>query len=235
MMEENRKGPSIFYAVVGVATLVVAIIGATFAYFSASAQVTGNENITGQTENLQNALTVAVSKVSLGTNEERGVASDHLVPSNIAGTSATNINAVLEAKCANSGYSACHVYKIDAKSTTTVTAVDLKLAKLELSETVKDTASWKYAIYRGTTDTNASEVTVAAKSFSALDEGGETFRTQGLTANEVETYYLMIFITNTENAQNIGDANDVTGSYTGEISMTAAGGGKVSATFTSQA
>ena len=29
---ENRKGPGVFYAVVGVATLVVAIIGATFAY-----------------------------------------------------------------------------------------------------------------------------------------------------------------------------------------------------------
>ena len=36
MEENNRKGPGIFYAVVGVATLVVAIIGATFAYFSAS-------------------------------------------------------------------------------------------------------------------------------------------------------------------------------------------------------
>ena len=35
-MDENRKGPGIFYAVVGVATLVVAIIGATFAFFSAS-------------------------------------------------------------------------------------------------------------------------------------------------------------------------------------------------------
>ena len=34
-MEENRKGTGVFYAVVGVATLVVAIIGATFAYFSA--------------------------------------------------------------------------------------------------------------------------------------------------------------------------------------------------------
>ena len=31
---ENRKGPGVFYAVIGVATLVVAIIGATFAYFS---------------------------------------------------------------------------------------------------------------------------------------------------------------------------------------------------------
>ena len=33
---ENRKGSGIFLGVVSVATLVVAIIGATFAYFSAS-------------------------------------------------------------------------------------------------------------------------------------------------------------------------------------------------------
>ena len=43
MDENNRKGPGIFYAVVGVATLVVAIIGATFAYFSATA--TNNDTI----------------------------------------------------------------------------------------------------------------------------------------------------------------------------------------------
>ena len=38
---ENRKGSGIFLGVVSVATLVVAIIGATFAYFSAS--VSSNE------------------------------------------------------------------------------------------------------------------------------------------------------------------------------------------------
>lgn len=38
---EGNKGQSIFLSVVGVATLLVAIVGATFAYFSIS--VTGNE------------------------------------------------------------------------------------------------------------------------------------------------------------------------------------------------
>ena len=33
---ENRKGNEIFLGVVGVATLLVAIVGATFAYFSAT-------------------------------------------------------------------------------------------------------------------------------------------------------------------------------------------------------
>ena len=39
---ENNKGQTIFLSVVGVATLLVAIVGATFAYFSVT--VTGNEN-----------------------------------------------------------------------------------------------------------------------------------------------------------------------------------------------
>lgn len=38
---ENNRGQSIFLSVVGIATLLVAIVGATFAYFSIS--VTGNE------------------------------------------------------------------------------------------------------------------------------------------------------------------------------------------------
>ena len=35
-MNNNNNGKGIFYGVIGVATLVVAIIGATFAYFAAS-------------------------------------------------------------------------------------------------------------------------------------------------------------------------------------------------------
>lgn len=231
MEENNRKGSGVFYAVVGVATLVVAIIGATFAYFSATAEVTG-EQIKGNTENLKGALSVKVSKVNLGSNEDRQVASDNLVPSNIAGTTAENINAVLTAKCANNGYSACHIFKIEAKSTTTVTAVDLRLATL--TTTATDKGNWKYVIYRGS-DTAATEVSVTATAFNALPKDGQVIRSTGLTENATETYYLMVFITNTTSSQNEGGANDVTGSYEGTVTMTAAGGGQVSATFTSQA
>lgn len=39
---ENKNGRGIFYGVIGVATLVVAIIGATFAYFTATANTSAN-------------------------------------------------------------------------------------------------------------------------------------------------------------------------------------------------
>ena len=42
---ENKKGSGIFLSVIGVATLIVAIIGATFAYFSATASSYNDVNI----------------------------------------------------------------------------------------------------------------------------------------------------------------------------------------------
>ena len=54
---ENKRGSEIFLGVVGVATLLVAIIGATFAYFSATAK-SGNE-----------AVHVQAATLSLGYGE----------------------------------------------------------------------------------------------------------------------------------------------------------------------
>ena len=55
--QKNYNGRGIFYGVIGVATLVVAIIGATFAYFTASAS---NENaITGNMATIEIGLTVS--------------------------------------------------------------------------------------------------------------------------------------------------------------------------------
>lgn len=65
---ENRRGNEIFLGVVGVATLLVAIIGATFAYFSASAQ-SGNE-----------AVKVVSTELSLGYAEDPTNLSTDLIP-----------------------------------------------------------------------------------------------------------------------------------------------------------
>lgn len=46
-MEENKKGMNVLYPVLGIATLVVAIIGATFAYFSASQTANNIEGTIG--------------------------------------------------------------------------------------------------------------------------------------------------------------------------------------------
>ena len=59
---ENKNGQGIFYGVIGVATLVVAIIGATFAYFNAAATTNYVNNIEGGTLNLTgSALSISVT------------------------------------------------------------------------------------------------------------------------------------------------------------------------------
>lgn len=231
MEENNRKGTGVFYAVVGVATLVVAIIGATFAYFSASAEATG-DRITGSTENLAGAFKVNVSKISFGTNEERKVSSDNLVPTNIKSDSADNINVALTGKCAASGYSACHVYKITASSTTTVPNVELRLDTLTTEG--KDKTAWKYVVYQGS-DTTANTITMNTTAFGTFNKGTDAtslIRSEGLNANTPVDYYLMIYIENAEASQNDGGVKDVTGTYSGTVTLTAQGGSEVSAQFT---
>lgn len=66
---DNGKGQTIFLSVIGVATLLVAIIGATFAWFSVSVQ--GNENaqnIVVNTAVLGNVVFEEGTGVDLGTN-----------------------------------------------------------------------------------------------------------------------------------------------------------------------
>lgn len=68
-MNNNNNGKGIFYGVIGVATLVVAIIGATFAYFAAS---------TNSADNAVSAASSAVSDLRL-TDVDDGIKSN-LIP-----------------------------------------------------------------------------------------------------------------------------------------------------------
>jgi len=100
MMEENnRKGPGVFYAVMGVATLVVAIIGATFAFFSATA--TPDTSITGTTAEVK-ALELSVNPVASPTQL--------LVPQGKAGLNTAMKNST---PCVDgNGNGVCKVYEI---------------------------------------------------------------------------------------------------------------------------
>lgn len=65
---ENKKGNGIFLGVIGVATLIVAIIGATFAYFSAS------------TNSADNAISVESTQLSLGFSDDTTKLKTNLIP-----------------------------------------------------------------------------------------------------------------------------------------------------------
>ena len=222
-MEENRKGPGVFYAVVGVATLVVAIIGATFAYFSASTD--SKNDIQGSTLDISGEFALNVERVNRGT-----AGSDNLVPADIDGTTAT-INKALTAKCVANGYTGCHVYKITATSGQTLSEASLNLTLNQTGAT--DKTAWKYVVYTGT-DTTATALVEGLSGNFDLTTPADIHKGARITGTtdggEPVVYYLMIYVQENQKEQNAPGANLATGSYTGAVTFQAANG-KVTAKF----
>ena len=214
--EENRKGPGVFYAVVGVATLVVAIIGATFAYFSASVSPDANSApIEGGTSDIgAGTITLTVNKVDLG-----GTASEDLVPAVISTADTAGINAATAKKCEEGGYTGCHVYEITAESENAISSADLLL---NLSTDATTGTNWKYVVYQGTA-TAATGITTQTAAMPAVNV--DILSTPGLTAATPVTYYLMVYLENTNSVQNDASttATNQTGTYTGTVTLQAAG------------
>ena len=209
-MENNGKG--IFYGVIGVATLIVAIIGATFAYFTATANNTSM--IQGNAATV--SLGLSVTKIS---NGNKG-----LVPQ-LEGT----LSAAMKGKdnTANSGNdmcidgndnTVCQVYKITVNNTGTG---DAKLkGTLDLNK--GSITNLKWALVDGETLESAPALDGSAKLDNVIVES------LTLSGSGTEDYYVIIWIDETGASQ--GD----TGSFTGTVTFNNAGGGEgVTSTFVS--
>ena len=120
---ENKKGSGIFLGVVAVATLVVAIIGATFAYFSITAQ--SAENAVDVTAYEFSASLVVEPVYPVSTDTYKG-----LIPldpdatvANVNGANNTNLLYAIntaEHRCVDSGgYQVCAVYRLTFTNTST--------------------------------------------------------------------------------------------------------------------
>ena len=107
MNEQKNNGRGIFYGVIGVATLVIAIIGATFAYFTAT-QTAGNNVITGN-----------MATISFGLKVEKvvdpGITSGMIPMSNDMVEAAVNSsnNVCVD----DNGNAVCQIYKITVTNT----------------------------------------------------------------------------------------------------------------------
>ena len=108
---ENRKGSGIFLGVVSVATLVVAIIGATFAYFSASAS--SEEGAIGATAYEFNVKVTNIKMIQPGNVDNLG----GIIPMNV-NTQVSGKGMLLYAlndatnKCVDSNnYQVCALYE----------------------------------------------------------------------------------------------------------------------------
>lgn len=149
-MDENRKGPGIFYAVVGVATLVVAIIGATFAFFSASQT---NSDITGTTAEA-GGLTIEAKLITDNTN-------NNIIPLNLITNqtlrpestdqyvnSEDQFDKAMTNKCKDSlGNNICAVYRVVVANQSKTSTIQVR-GKLNLSST---TANMYWTLINATT------------------------------------------------------------------------------------
>ena len=205
-MENNGKG--IFYGVIGVATLIVAIIGATFAYFTASA--TNNETIQGNAATV--GLNLTVEKVSDGDKGLVPQKPGAPLTSAMKGVDAT-ANSGDDSCIDANGNTVCQVYKITVENTGSAEA---KLnGTLTLEKSTVTNLKWT------TVQTWESEPTP-----DATKENDELAKGITLSGSGSEEYYVVIWI------EELNTPQEDTGSFTGSVSFNAADGSGVTSTFT---
>lgn len=205
MEENNRKGTGVFYAVVGVATLVVAIIGATFAYFSATAANDSTTDIKGNTAEAA-SLGLKVTKV-LPTDVEN----EKIIPL----ASENNMSKALTANCLDAkGYTACQVYKIEVTSTTTENVS--VIPKVTLTDTANVFNNLKFQLLSGT---SSADFAIDSENMTAaVGDSSETAlvaRTANATTPSV--WYFVVWL------EEAGEANQTEAgkSFGGTVSASA--------------
>ena len=211
MEENNRKGTGVFYAVVGVATLVVAIIGATFAFFSANAT---NEDITGSTA-AAGGVELAVTPITAtGSNMIPLNLQDNTNPANAATGDADQFAKALTGKCKDAnGNNVCQIYSITVTNKSTTSAVQVRgtltldtgaAANMKWQLLTNDTATTR-ATFATTVDKGvAGDVTVGGN--TSKDGTGTTAASQTLAASGTATYYVLVWLEETGSAQETTDA-----------------------------
>ena len=203
-MENNGKG--IFYGVIGVATLVVAIIGATFAYFTATAS--NSTTIAGNAASV--GLKLDVVHVSTAANKGLVPQKEAALPAAMKGKNST---AGADDACVDAnGNTVCQVYKITVQNTGT--------AESKLNGTLDLTkgsiTNLKWAIVNNF-DSDPTTQTPSGNSLGA---------SVTLGASASQEYYVVIWIDET------GAPQEDSGNFTGTVAFNAADGSGVTSTFT---
>ena len=231
-MENNGKG--LFYGVIGVATLIVAIIGATFAYFTATANDT--TNVTGTTAT-EVDMQLVVSELTATTNK--------LIPLNLMadtdpyatlGANGQFANAVGGACVDANGNEVCDVYKIvvtnrsnaqvQVRGTLALTssAANLKWKLINVTNEATNTfaaseVGYATVVAAAATNPTVGDLTVdgnADLTDITTDKTAANHILQGTSGTNSRTYYVMVWLEETGAPQEDDDANK---GYTGVVTF----------------
>jgi hypothetical protein len=170
------------YIIVAISSLIVALISGTFSYYQAS--VTNNNTISGTIASL--SLKLDVTKVTSG---------EGLIP-----LQESLISKAAQASCIDSnGYTACQVYKLTLKNESNV-SVEVN-GYITLTSTTSKNLKWTELTSKNTYN-NAS---TRGMSRSAL------VRKDVIGAGSSKDYYIMVYLKDTNTAQNTIDSGSFGG------------------------
>lgn len=229
---ENKKGSGIFLGVVSVATLVVAIIGATFAYFSASAS--SNEGAIGATAYEFNVKVTNIKMIQPGNVDNLG----GIIPMNV-NTQVSGKGMLLYAlndaaqKCVDSNnYQVCALYEATLSNGGSK-AVTLNLAvKTDTNEAGSGGEAFSdltFQALNGTTDA----YTLNGDAKTLMTTAGQSVDITGVTVNIPEKttdykHYFVVYLNEPRNEENTDEkdqSKQMGAKYTGSLVYTTSQGG----------
>ena len=240
-MENNGRG--IFYGVIGVATLVVAIIGATFAYFSAQAGSQEEITATGAKISLEWAenkyFKTNLIPVETGF-ADTAQAADENYNATTAATTFASSTYVGPTECEDkNGNAICSMYDFTITNPSTSTAAQQVYASF--TPTTNTFTNLKFAIFKGSassitswnvndtvdgtgTSVGAGKVAFSAYALTKNDDTAIRLTTldQVIPVGESVTYTIIVWLEETGADQQVDQGQ----SFAGRIDFTTANGGQ---------
>lgn len=187
MGEEGRKKDTIFLSVIGIATLLVAIIGATFAWFSAT--VTGNET----------ASSVTVTTATLGIIYTNGneIVLDRVEPQDTSDSATSALIATDQTK----------TFTIEPAESANVVqnyTINWDIATFDFAQKEELVYSLSGKITGSPTGGNEAGTLVATKTGEAMpaNTGVTAIGTGQVSPGETHTYTLTVWFKETGSNQN---------------------------------
>lgn len=205
---ENKNGSGIFLGVVGVATLVVAIVGATFAFFTAQA---GQGNVEAEAYVFDTDLTI----------NETSAAADKtgLIP--MAGSLLSTATTQEDVCVDKNGYDVCQVYTVvftnNADQDVTLTPA--------LTVTTNGFTNLKMVYAETLANASADGATTLGE---PNPDESVTFADITVPANGTKTVYYVVYLEEAEEANEAEQGQKFTGTM---VFTDAAGGNKLTGTF----
>ena len=211
--EQEERKDGMFFGILGVATLLITIVGATYAYFTATASddkvIQGNAAVAG--------IDLVVEKVSKESDTGLVPILDSDIQKGVTGTGG---NACVDA----AGNAVCQIYKVTVtnRSEANVSLNSTLTLEAVNNEGAGDSifTNLKWAEITSATDAtligNANPITITDWKQNYLFAGSET-----------KELYLLLWISETTTDQSDVDK----GSYIGTVSFNSSNGTGVTATF----